>query len=350
MTTLTALTVASGAWADDVLLPGGVNLSRVRIVGLSEDGRLEIRKPDGTLHAVPLEDIEMIQVDRGAAFAEFNQAERLRAEGRPEPSLARYRRAMRVTEGHWSEIIPVRFLRAADEAGDIDTAVGLFVRVVRGRATGPAVAVRFFPANVPDKRNGAVASALATLNAALAGDLDDAGRTAVTVLRYRILRHLGTRNAQEARRVARLKTPPSVRTREVFEVVYDAFSLLVDATPTARDVGVAVDEAIRACPEEDLPAFLLLKGKILSARATTEEDWLRAVRPFVRVPIHFPDDPRACAGYYGAAVALERAGRLNRAVSLLRLCKDCAPPDEATAHAVRDMLARLTQTASDRAP
>jgi len=337
-----ALVVTSAVRGDDVLI-GNRNLTRVRIVGLSRVG-LDVRMPDGSLRSLPIDQVDLMQIDRGAAFADFNQAERMRAEGRAEQSIARYRRAMRLTEGFWSEIIPARFLRAADQAGELAIAVSMFVRVVEGRTTGPATAVRMFPTNVPDKRNGEVAAALDTLNIALAGDLDDAQRAVLSVLRYRILQRVGAgRDAGEARRVAQLSIPEPVRTLPMFETVNDALTLLVEQTPPERDVMTLLDHAIRDCPVEAMPAFLLLKGAALISRAGSEGDWLRASWPFLRVAIHFPDDPHVAEAYYGASTALEKAGQRDYAVTLLRRCLENADGSGAVTQSARAMLERLTQ-------
>ena len=53
---------------------------------------------------------------------------------------------------------------------------------------------------------------------------------------------------------------------------------------------------------------------------TTREEIIRAAWPFMRVAIHFPEDPRAAQGLYGAAQAVERTGRKDKAAQLLEEC------------------------------
>jgi hypothetical protein len=341
---------ATGATRGDDVVIGKRNLTRVRIVGLSRAG-LDVRMEDGNLRSLPLYQIDLIQVDRGAAFADFNQAERMRAEGRAAQSIARYRRAMRLTEGFWSEVIPARLLRAADQAGELAMAANMFVRVVQGRMTGPATAVRMFPTNVPDKRNGEVAAALDALNGALAGDVDDAQRAVLSVFRYRILHRIGaSENPREARRVAQLSIPEPVRAPPVFRAVSDALSLLVQQKAPPSDILTLIDHAIRDCTEDALPALLLLKGAVLKGQARSDDDWIRASWPFLRVVIHFPGDPRVAEAYYGAAAALEKAGRSDYAISLLHKCVESHAAPETVVQSARTMLTRLTRPTGDEKP
>jgi len=335
-----------GSRADDIITERE-NLSHARIVGMSR-GALDVRTADGVMRSFRLSDINFMYIDRGMAFADFNQAERMRFEGHVEQSLSRYRRAMRLTEGFWSDIVSARFLVAADQVGDLATAVPLFVRVAHGRSAGPSAAVRLFPSNLPGKRNGKVAAALGTLNAALGRDVDDAERTVLTLLRQRILQRIGEGgDAKAARRIAALSIPESVRTDDVYEAVYAALVVLVHQPSSDSEVLVWLDHAIRDCPMPALPGFLLLKGEVLRKRASTANDWIRASWPALRVAIHFPGDPRASIGYYDAAVALEHAGKIKAVSKLLHLCLDQSEGNSAVAVSARAMLERISVSQPD---
>jgi hypothetical protein len=61
----------------------------------------------------------------------------------------------------------------------------------------------------------------------------------------------------------------------------------------------------------------------------------------MRVVIHFPDDGRAAQGLYGAALAVERIGRKDKAIELLTECLGHAHLDEQTRRWAAAMLARL---------
>lgn len=334
---------AVSARGDDIVA-GGTSFARVRIVGLT-DGALDFRIPEGQMRSIPLVDVDLLQVDRGASFADFNQAERMQAEGSAEQSLARYRRAMRITEGFWSEVVPVRFSRAADVAGDIETATDMLLRVMQGRETGPATAIHMLPRNIPDRRNGRVAAALDGLSACLARNPDSASRTVCTVLRDRILRRIGAEaSVADARRITELVIPTSVGTVEVYAAVVEAFSFLLGAEAFESEDFAALDRAIFDCPDDMLPDFLLLKGAASQVRAQSREDWIRVSWPYLQVAIQFPEDARAGKGYYGAATALERAGLKDDARSLLHKCLEVEPRGSALSRAARSFLDRMNET------
>jgi tetratricopeptide (TPR) repeat protein len=349
----------AAALGDDVVT-GERNLAGVRILGLS-NGQLSYRLPDGTIESSWLDEIELLQVDRGGVFADFNQAERMMAEGRPEQAISRFRRSLRLTEGFWAEVVPVRLLIAADRAGEIDTAAAQFVRVVRGRGSGPRAAVRLFLRNVPDRRSGKVADALDVLTKALAGGVDDTLAVPLLLQRFRILHHIAAAESERQRtsqsekrgrgsapaaielaeQVAAMTIPEILRVPEVYQEVWLALDVLFAIDGDAPVAWDGLDRAIRDCPDEWLPSFLLLKGRVLQQSAETHEDWIRASWPFLRVALHFPDDPRAADGYYGAAIALERIGRVDHAMAALRQAMAIAPSHSPLGAEVRAMLERL---------
>ena len=332
----------STARGDDIYA-NGQTFTRARILGL-HSGELEIRLEDGQTIAVPLVDVEFLQVDRGASFADFNQAERMRAEGRADQSLARYRRAMRITEGFWSEIVPVRFCQAADLTGDLEIATNLLIQVTHGRSTGPGTAIRILPDNIPDRRNGRVAASLDVLNVALTRDVDHAQATVLTVMRHKILMRLESKmTLNDLRRVTNLSVPESVRTQYVFETVRRSFDSLMAQMPLTPKDYDDLDRAIDACPDAFLPEFLLIKGAAMRQAAQSGEDWIRTSWPFLRVPIHFPDSPLVADGYLGAADALGRAGRMEDARLLLSKCLEAAPKGGAVAKAAEALLTKVNQ-------
>ena len=79
-----------------------------------------------------------------------------------------------------------------------------------------------------------------------------------------------------------------------------------------------------------VPDFLMLRGAFLAGKARTREDLMRASWPFLRVAIHFPDDPRAADGYYEAARLLERIDLSDHAAVLMRACLDHEGVSEST--------------------
>jgi len=293
--------------------------ANAKIVGMDQ-GRLRFRSADGALQTAWLDDVDLLAVDRGGLFADFNEAERLFAGGEFEKALNRYRRMLRLTEDFWQDLVPARMLIAADRGGQIDSATDSLVRVERGRWGGPALAMRLLPNNLPNKPNGKAARAIDALDAAIGRDGADAPRVPLLLARYDLLRAVGDeRSRTEAERVAAVVIPEAQRCERAFTVVLAALQQTTEHSPqptVLRDL----DQAIGTCPETMLPPFLLLKGSVLSKSAGSREDWIRASWPFLRVGVHFSDHPLAAEGWLGAAKSLERIGRVEQAVELLKEC------------------------------
>jgi len=309
---------ASVGVADELLIDG-VNHVGVRITGLA-DGFLVFRTAAGEKRSARLDTVELIAVERGSAFVDFNQAERMVAGGEPTKAVPRYSRMVHTSDSFWSDLLAARLLRATDRAGQIDRATGFFIRTAEGKFSGPATAVRLMPTIIPDKRDGKVARAIEQLSSTIfnlpAGPL----RSLLILFRYDLLRRVQDKQAPaEATRVASLTIDESIGTDRVYEIVLAA---LRSALP--RDASQAnlagLDGAIRYGPESILPDFLLVKGETLLSRASTREDLIRASWPFMRVVTHRPDDPRAVDGLLGAAAALERLGSFGKAADLLTEC------------------------------
>ncbi len=325
----------------DELVVDGVNQAGVRITGLA-DGYLVFRTAAGEKRSARLDTIELIAVERGSAFVDFNQAERLVAGGEPAKSVSRYRRMVHTSESFWSDLLAARLLRATDRAGQIDRATGFFIRTGDGKFSGPATAVYLMPTRIPDRRDAKVARAIEQLAGAIfklpAGPL----RSLLTVFRYDLLRRVHDKRAPvEATRVASLTIDESIGTDRVYEIVLAA---LRSALPRdASEANMAgLDGAIRYCPESALPDFLLVKGETLLSRASTREDLIRASWPFMRVVTHMPEDPRAVDGLLGAAAALERLGSFGRAANLLTECMAHPKIDGAARRKAEEALVRVS--------
>jgi len=290
-----------------------------KVIGL-EGADLRFRTADGRLVTARIDEIKLILVDRGGAFDDFNQAERFFADGEPERAIIRYRRSLRLSEGFWEAVVLSRLVLACDAAGHLDTATLNLVRVLESRWAGPAAAARLMPRTVPTPPGRRVSRALERLNTTIPLTLDEASRSLLEILRYEILRQIGDdRAGQMARHIATMSIPPEARSQRVYEThLYALRAALGDGV--APELLDGLDRAVRDCPDEALPGLMLLKGEALMTTATTHEDIIRASWPFLRVAIHFPDDPLAADGLYRAALALERLGREDKAMELLEEC------------------------------
>ena len=308
---------AGSTWADQLVVQGE-NHTRVRISGLVA-GMLEFEDAERVPRAVWLGKVELLVVESVRGLADLNEAERYLSVGDFERAIVRYQRALRVAEGFWADLVQTRLLRACDAAGRLDQALLSFVRVMRGEATGLAVAADMIPRELPPTRDASVMRGLKHLESARAGATDEQ-RILLDLVRYEVMRRTGdARAATLVAAVAERRLPQAWRNERVYEIQLAALRTLLQGVFTPGKLR-ALDQALADCPEAVLPSFLLLKGETLLRVASAREEYIRAAWPFMRVVIHMPDDPRAAEGLYGTAQAMERIGRAKKAVQLLEEC------------------------------
>jgi hypothetical protein len=306
-----------------------------------EDGHLQFRTIAGKPRTVWLSDVETIIVDQRGLFVDFNQAERYLANGDAARAVVSYRRALRRSDGFWSDLIVARLLAACGHSGQIELACQNFVATVRGKTTGPGLAARLLPRTIPSARSDAIAQGLEHLETAVAAADSLQSRTALDLLRYEILRTTGDdRATRMALRIATMPIPEALRCERSYDVVAAALRQAAEDGVDGEWLG-GLDRAIRDCPFASLPDLLLLKGRILLQQADTRQDMIRAGWPFMRVAIHMPDDPRAAEGLLGAAEVVERIGRTDQAVELLEECLAHMAATDETKKAARASLARI---------
>ncbi len=332
--------VASVPTMADSLVVGGRDYHAVRITGLA-DGYLVFRTAAGASQSARIDTLDLIEIARGASFADFNQAERLVASGEPAKAISRYQRMVHMSESFWSDLLYARLARATDRAGRIDRATGYFIRVAQGTFSGPATAVWLMPKSIPDRRDGKTARAISQLLAVSSQLPAGPARSLLTIYRYELLQRVGDRRAaQLASRVAGLTVDESIGTERVYDMVRHALrSVLSQDTPFNHFTDL--DRAIRYAPDALLPDFLLLKGDALLSTAQTREDIIRASWPYLRVVAHQPDDARAALGLVGAAAALERMKSFPQAAALLTECLARRDVDDTTRARAEAALARV---------
>lgn len=339
--------IAFLAWparADQVVAKGA-NYAGAKVLGFDK-GRLQFRAADGRLVTQWVDDLELVVVDRGGVFEDFNLAERFLQAGEFDKAAVRYERALRLGDDFWPDLAAARLVMAYDRTGQLDKATMNFIRVVRGRFAGPEAGARLVPQMKPARRDAKYARALEQLDAALDQNPGEAIRVLFEVLRYEILRRgEDERAARAAPRVASLSVPEVVRSERVYAGVLLAMqeTMKMDAS-SARLADL--DRAIRDCPDSTLPSFLLLKGETLLRAAVAREEVIRASWPFLRVVVHMPDDPRAADGLLGAASALERLGRTDKAVAFVEECLVHRRVGDETREKAQSMIARLRSTAA----
>ncbi|MBI1825440.1 MAG: hypothetical protein HY287_05760 [Planctomycetes bacterium] len=310
-----AFTAASA----DQLVVSKVNYMSARLMNV-EVGQIVFRSSDGAVHREWLSDVDLILIEHGGTFDDFNQAERMAAAGEPDKAAVRYERAMRLADEAWADMTAARLLRVYDRSGQFEKTAAMFVRVAQGKRTGPALAARMFPHEAPTKKDAKFARAMETLDAALAAEPGEGIRVVVEALRFEWLRQVGDVRANRiARGFPAMPIPENVGTESLYRIVREALGVWMEkeASPTAMD---ALDASIRDCPAANLPDFLMLKGDVLSRSAQTREEMIRASWPYLRIAIHMADDPRAADALFAAAGLMQRLERPNWAASLTDEC------------------------------
>lgn len=326
MRSLCAALVAGGlfaipqptARADQVII-NGVNHTNAKIVGLNQ-GRLLCRLADGRTVTPWVDEVQLILVDRGGVFDDFNQAEQFMYAGDAPKAAARYERVLRLTQEFWPDLIACRLTVAHNRAMQIDRSAQNLVRILNSDFAGLAIAARLFPANIPEKRDGRVTRTLDFLAEESRKLGEDDRRVLLDVLRYEILAKSDPNAARPlARGVAETPVPAPARTERVYGVILQAMKDLFAATPTSLALST-LDRAIRDCPDRSLPGFLLLKGQVLLHSATTRAQLIHAAWSFMRVPIHMPNDDLAPKALLEAAIVLHKLEKVQEAKALLVEC------------------------------
>jgi tetratricopeptide (TPR) repeat protein len=332
--------------AADYVVADKINYSGARITALAQ-GKLHFRVPDGTLRTPWIHEVDLIVVDREGAFLDFNEAERSLSDGDAAQALIRYRRALRLREDFWADLIAARMVLAAERAGRIDESVAPFLRALRGEAVGPAGAARFIPLALPKERTPEMVKALEQLDAALLADPTPPERAVIALFRFALLQSGGDpRTPESADALAAMELPSSVGGERVFAIVRSA---LEEAIRRNVAVGLeeALDRAIRDCPENLLPDFLWLKGRFLLAGATNREEIIRATWPLMRIVIHRPDHARTPQALHETATAMERLGRPDQAMALLQDCLRHPKTSEILRKQAEETLSRLQSLSAE---
>jgi CBS domain-containing protein len=177
-----------------------------------------------------------------------------------------------------------------------------------------------YPRNIPDKRDGRVARAVDMLAEESRKLGQDDRRVLLDVLRYEILAKTDPNAAKPlTRSVAELAVPAPARTEHMYGVILRAMQEVFTGTPGSLSLAT-LDRAIRDCPENVLPGFLILKGQVLLQSAKTREEIMHAAWAFLRVPIHMPNHDFAPKALLEAARAMKALERTEQAQTLLAEC------------------------------
>jgi len=329
--------MVSPARADEITTRGQ-HYRKIKIVDYAF-GQIRFRRAAGELANVSVLDVQALLVDTAGGVSDLNQAEIYIDKGQPPQAVLRYERALRSTKGFWKELVRVRLLQACDQAGYLDKTVTQWLAVLK---RDPALAAELLPGSIPPTRTRAVNRALSKIEDASAKTTDEAARRLMNLLLFSIHERLGDDAADGlAERIAASLLTGPLATVPAYGIKIDALGHLFGMKRVAQ-VLTGLDIALRDCPKGSMPELLLFKGEVLYATARGREDYIRSGWAFMRVPIHFPDDPLTAAALLGAARAHEKIGAPEKAAELLRECLAVKSSDAKTRAAAAKALERLT--------
>lgn len=344
---LALLLVCTQSLRADHIVVGKTAYPNARLQTLA-GGKLQFKTAEGRQVTAWVGDVSLIIMDKEGAFADFNQAERFMNDNQPGEAIGRYRRAQKMREDFWSDLIAARQLVAADRAGQLGEAVQCFIRVIRSDLIGPMAALRLLPDNISADRNAETTHAIQTLDSAIAVDPPVDQRVALELLRYEVLRRSNNpRASAAARSLCNAAVPKGVDVDRPWNIQRLAIEQTwKDATSTT--VLSNIERALRDCPESVLPDYLLLKGRFLLKSATSREEIIRATWPIMRIVIHTPNHPRAADALFEAAAALERLGQPNKAIELLEECSKKPKLESDMSQSITAAIKRLRAPATEK--
>ncbi len=335
---LTIFITCSSGRADQVVLENA-NYIGAEIVDFKE-GSVRFREATGGYRKIPVTEIKSIIVDRARGFDDFNHAERFLLQGDSVKAVVRYKRSMRMAKGFWKPLIAVRLIIACDRAGRTDAAAAALIEIVKDPASQPAAGL-LIPRNIPKLANSRFAEAVRLLSVAMRDSPAPTQNMPLAMYRYELFRRTGDRRETEsAIEISSREIPTYLRTDRIYSIVLAALMKRRSAG-TESELIPDISRAIRDCPMNKLPDFLLLKGRVLLATAETRDELIRASWPFLRVAIHSSKDSRAAIGLQGAAEVLEQMEEYAKAKALLNECLNHEKVNSETATTARASLDRL---------
>lgn len=307
---------ASRVSADQVVT-AAANYTHAKITGF-EAGQIRLRTVDNATREIWIGDAQQIVVDSVSRFIDFNEAERIFAQGDGARALPRYEKTARIARDFWLDLVRTRMVMAADQAGDIREATLNWLRVLRGRWGGDALAAtiipRCSPSTPPAEVTKAVEQLITARNAARNPDIE----ALLMVAEFSYRSSAGDLHADVlADQVVSLYIPQGQRTARVYEIVSEAFHREMTGDDALERLP-HLDRLIGEAPEAMVASLLLLKGDTLLRLAKSEDDAARAGWCYMRVVAHFGSDETAPRALLGAARVMSRLGKKDKAAALIK--------------------------------
>ena len=324
----------------DEIMMGEETLHRVELKGY-ESGRIKYRTPKGQYETVSIRDVDFLVITSMLALSDFNEAEEYLLKGNHIQAVERYERSLRTASGFWKNLATVRLLVATDRANLPLKAVNTFLSVAQSDV---ATACQFIPDSLPAGESRATQKAIDLLEKDLRKTEDENTRKLLTLVRFEILRRLDRPEAAETcDSIASLEIPKSMMTDKTAAIKMSAIELMKRKNLTVEALE-QIDRLVASIPETQLPAILLLKAQTLYEVARSDEDYLQAAIPAMRVAIHYPDSEYTGECLLLAAAAHSDSGRSQDAIRILRQCLINSAVGEEIKTRARQELQRLAET------
>jgi tetratricopeptide (TPR) repeat protein len=302
------------AQADQVITQAQ-NLTDVTVVDLL-DGNLHVRRADGKTLQTPILQVERLVIDSASGMSDLNDAERYAADQEYDRAITRYERALRMASGFWTQLIRIRLFQICDRAGKHDKSISYYLDLA---ADSAVVGAKLFPQSMTDWPTNDLRRVAQRLETGQRkSELDP---MLLDLFTYAVLARSNPAKAEKlVADIVAGSVPSEIATEPVYQAYCAACRACLEQGKAAETLQ-AVDRAIESCPETSMPQFLILKGEALLAQAKEPKGRLRAALAFMRVPVHFPDDPQAPMGLFQTALVYESIGNPKKAGILMAECK-----------------------------
>lgn len=331
--------VTGPAFGDQVTI-GADDYPNVEIVSF-EQGKLIFRTPRDRDIESPIRNVDFIMVSRGRRFADFNEAEQYLLKGEPARAIPRYQRALRTAGSFWQGLCLARAITACDRAGRIDQATRYWIGLAEIDQSGVEAAVQLLPRNIKDSQRHEMDRAIALLTKAAAKQRKIDLAVLFRLQLYRMLDAIGDdRIVETAHIILASDWSKNLSHTDIYEILIDVLDRDMQREVTLESL-TRLNEAIADAPTEMLSRLLLLKGFALLRYEGEPRSEIPAGWAFMRVVAHMPDSPDAAKGLYGAALAMEKLGRVDKSVSLLQECRNHKFATAAIQALATNMLRRL---------
>jgi len=311
---------------------------RIEDVG---DGKLVFRDSQARVLTRSLADVTGLTI---TGWEAFNRAEASLEAGQYRQARRDYESLLRDVEKagpdagrpkHRRELVQARLLVAADREGHFDRAVECFIALCR--EWGDAAA-GLEPRNTPTAESAFYSAAMRQLDAAIAEMGSSPGSGVLRRFRDRLTaRAAGDPAVPGASTSAPTEpAPPTARG----DARMDAMAGYIDKRQFDH-AEAAIRDAFRREPPERLAPWYYWEGRRLEALAADRTERMRAAIAYMRVPVHYPDDPRCAECLYRTAMLHRTMGLEDRVATLLKeaLTRN---PDEELRRACESALAAAT--------